>query len=73
MDVYRAWEAGKRSDFTAPRIGKLKDFEKCYLLRRRKRMTQRELAKRICCTRLWVLKMEEGSAPAERLVQYWKV
>ncbi len=54
-------------------IGELKPFEVCFILRRRAGLYQREIAESIGMTRLWVIKMEEGTAPADRLRSYWNV
>ncbi|QYW02154.1 hypothetical protein CPT_Sonora_051 [Stenotrophomonas phage Sonora] len=73
-DIYREWEADKRTAGQPwKRLGALKIHEVCMLLRRRKGMTQRELAKQMGCTRLWVIQMENGEAPAERLREHWGV
>lgn len=73
-DVYRDWEADRRPD-TQPRqqLGPLKPHEMCVLLRRRAGMKQKELAQILGCTRLWVIKMEEGTAPSGMLREYWGV
>jgi hypothetical protein len=73
VDRYRAWEAGDHPSKPPHRyLGKLRVYELCFLLRRRKGLLQRELAKALGCTRLWVIRMEEGTAPAARLIEYWK-
>lgn len=73
-DRYRDWEADKRTeDQPRQHLGPLKPHEVCYLLRRRADKTQREVAADIGMTRLWVIKMEEGTAPVERLREYWGV
>ena len=73
-DRYRDWEADKRlEDQPRQHLGPLKPHEVCYLLRRRDNKTQREVAADIGMTRLWVIKMEEGTAPVERLREYWGV
>lgn len=73
VDHYRSWEAGEHPS-KPPRLalGALRPYETCYLLRRRRGVTQESLAKAIGCTRLWVIRMEDGSAPCNRLVAYWK-
>lgn len=72
VDKYRDWEADRRLD-DQPRhhLGELKPHEVCYLLRRRAGKTQREVAAALGCTRLWLIKMESGNAPVERLREYW--
>lgn len=75
-DRYRDWEADRRTtDQPKPRsrVGRLTLREQCFLLRRRAGKTQRELAEEIGLTRVWVHKMEEGSAPVARLCQFWGV
>lgn len=73
-DVYREWEADKRTkDQPWKRLGALKINEVCVLLRRRAKMTQRQLAVTMGCTRLWVIQMENGEAPADRLREHWGV
>lgn len=73
VDKYRDWEADKGETVPRRHLGKLKTHEVCYLMRRRVDMTQRELAVRSGCTRLWVIMMEDGTAPADRLKHFWKV
>ncbi len=71
-DRYREWEADRRLDDQPRRhLGEVKPHEVCFLLRRRAGKTQREVAAAIGCTRLWVIQMEGGKAPVERLVEYW--
>jgi hypothetical protein len=71
-DRYREWEADRRLDDQPRRhLGELKPHEVCFLLRRRAGKTQREVAAAIGCTRFWVIKMEGGKAPVERLREYW--
>lgn len=75
LEHLRAIEAGR--GLRAPRIhlGTLRPYEVCYLLRRRvtPELTQRALAQRLGLTRLWVIQMEGGVAPCDRLVKYWKL
>lgn len=72
VDKYRDWEADRRLDDQPRRhLGELKPHEVCFLLRRRSGKTQREIAAALGCTRLWVIQMEDGKAPVERLREYW--
>ena len=72
VDKYRDWEADRRpDDQPRRRLGELKPHEVCFLLRRRAGKTQREVAAALGCTRLWVIQMEDGKAPVERLREYW--
>lgn len=71
-DRYREWEADKRTtDQPRQHLGQLKPHEVCLLLRRRAGKTQREVAAALGCTRLWLIQMESGNAPVERLREYW--
>jgi hypothetical protein len=45
--------------------------ERCVLLRLRNSLTQRNVADRLGCTRLWVNRMERGLAPCRQLVEFW--
>lgn len=56
-----------------PALGSLEPWEKCLLLRRRKGMTQAELAKALGLSRWWVNLMESGRVPSAALEQYWQV
>ncbi len=73
-DHYRDWEADRRlDDQPQQHLGQLSHNEICYLLRRRSGKTQREVAAAIGCTRLWLIRMEKGKAPIDRLRQYWGI
>lgn len=71
-DAYREWE--RKGSEMGPRqqVGHLKPYEVCYLQRRRTGKTQKEIAKTIGTSRLWVLRMEAGQAPVGRLRDFWK-
>lgn len=73
LDRYREWESGNPSNSPRQHLGLLRPHEVCYLLRRRSGKLQREIAAEIGLTRLWVIKMEAGTAPIERLREYWGV
>lgn len=74
VDIYREWEADRRTaDQPWQRLGNIKLHEKCVILRRRAKLTQRALAEKMGCTRLWVNQMENGDAPAVRLRDYWGI
>lgn len=76
VDRVRAWEAGEAPS-KPPKcpLGVIKMYERCFILRRRTtpKMTQPALAERLGVSKLWVLRMEEGTAPVDRLVTYWKL
>ena len=73
--AYRLWESDERSS-TAPqpriKIGRLKEHEQCFLLRRRRKMTLLEAAKGVGVCRWWLRRMEKGEVSADRLVEYWR-
>lgn len=73
MDKYRDWEANKGEGVPRKNLGAVKSHESCYLLRKRARYTQRQLAVLLGCTRLWLIQMEDGRAPVERLKTYWGI
>lgn len=72
IDRYREWEANRGLYVPRKNLGEVKTHEYCYILRRRSGLSQRELAHKMGVTRLWVIQMEGGSAPVERLKHYWK-
>lgn len=72
-DLYREWEADRGGEIPRVLPGELKPHEVCLLLRRRAKMTQNQLARLMKCTRLWVIQMENGDAPVDRLTTYWGV
>lgn len=71
VDRLREWEADRAAPIPRKNLGQLKVNELCYLFRRRKGITQRQLAVALGCTRLWLIQMEDGRAPVERLRAYW--
>lgn len=73
VDTYRLWESGKSLKAPRKNLGRLRKHEVCYILRRRRGWTQRKLAELLSCTRLWVIQMEEGTAPVDRLAAFWGV
>jgi len=72
-DEYRSWEEPGSERGPRQNLGVIKPYEVCYLLRRRSGKTQKEIAKAIGMSRLWVLRMEAGQAPVERLREYWDI
>lgn len=72
-----AYRALENAEFRPPdgpqvRVGKLKDFEACRLLRIRRGWSLPTVADRIGLSRWWVCLMERGQRPAERLVAFWE-
>lgn len=72
-DHYRDWEMDKREDVQRRQLGQLRPHEICFVLRRRAGKTQREVAAALGCSRLWLIHIENGSAPVERLCDFWGV
>jgi DNA-directed RNA polymerase specialized sigma subunit len=56
----------------APKMHKISDVEECVLKRRRNHMTQADVAKELGISRLWVNRMEQGTEPADRLIEFWR-
>jgi len=76
VDRLRSWESAEaRSKPPRMQLGVIKMYERCFILRRRAtpKMTQEALAARIGVSKLWVIRMEEGTAPTDRLVNFWKL
>jgi len=73
-DTWRQWETGRRTwDLpTCGQVREVKPYERYYLLRTRKAMTQEALAKHIGVTRQWVHLMESNKAPCDRLAEFWE-
>lgn len=73
-DTLREWERDRKVEAQpwAP-LGKLSVAEVCVVLRRRAGKTQRQIAAEMGITRLWVIQMENGVAPVERLRSFWGI
>lgn len=46
--------------------------ERCFIYRKRCHKKQREIAKEMGCSRLWLRMMETGKAPCDELLGYWE-
>lgn len=68
---YCDWEAGRRTDLPAIPYFKLTMPERCRLKREHSNMTQREVARLVGRSRLWVNKVEAGLVPSDRLAFFW--
>jgi len=70
---YVAWENGTVDIPMRYRkkVGALKPFERCVLLRRRNGWTQQWVATCMGCTRVWLGLMENGKAPSKALEEWW--
>lgn len=55
-----------------PKMRVFSDIEECVIKRRRCHMTQEDVAKELGMSRLWVNRMEQGTEPAERLIEFWR-
>lgn len=69
-DIYRWQELGLRPVPAVP-VGGFRRREICLIKRRRMGWSQKELAEVLGCTKLWVLRMENGTASCSRLYSYW--
>lgn len=73
-ETYRAWEMDRRKEDQPKKdVADLAAHEACFLLRRRMKKTQQEVAAALGVSRLWVVQMESGEAPVEQLAKYWGV
>ncbi len=68
---YRRWETDVED---APRVPlqRLREYEACFLLRRRAGIPLHELAREAGVSRWWLCQMEYGNQPARRLLGYWR-
>ncbi len=69
---YRQWEADEREKAPYVNISAPNVIEECILQRRRWKITQGRLAKKLNLSRAWVNQMENGSADKYRLVLFWQ-
>ncbi len=72
---YVEWERGER-DIPAkhiPRLGKLKPWEQCLILRERHGMSQAEVAQALGRSRIWVGMMERGEVDCGELINYLRL
>jgi DNA-binding transcriptional regulator YiaG len=68
---YVKWESGIETPDSAP-VGRLKDNERCVIMRRRVGTTQDEIASALNRCRRWVQMMELGRVPCDDLLWYWE-
>lgn len=69
---YRRWEEGAELDgIPRPRIGQVHEHERCMLARLRAGISVAELAKAAGVSRWWLIQMEKGEAPVDRLLAAW--
>jgi len=69
---YRRWEAGVELDgIPRPRLGKIRAHERCLIARMRAGLTVAEFAKVAGVSRWWLIRMEAGQVPVDRLLAAW--
>ncbi|AAT69508.1 repressor [Alphaproteobacteria phage PhiJL001] len=59
-------------NFAPKRLRGIQVHEKCLIYRRRAGKTQREVARDLGVSRLWVNKMENGLESCDQLLWYWE-
>lgn len=69
---YRLQEADKVPNAPFVPANHLTKLEKCFLQRRRWKITQKALGEDLNLSRAWVNQMENGSADPARLIYYWQ-
>lgn len=72
VDQYRLWEMDRSPNLPGKTLGPLEPHEIYVLCRRRAGLTQRELAARIGCSRMWVIRMEKGAVSSRKLRDFWE-
>src|SRR5699024_9311904 len=73
LRTYTLCERGQLPVSDAPAVGRLTALEKCVLARRRRGMTQEDLAEAMGRSRLWVNRAEKGLMGRGELERYWGV
>lgn len=69
---YSEFEAGViDADMPSVNVLPLTAAELCFIWRRRTGETQKKLAEEVGVTRYWLMLMETGKAPSEKLEAYW--
>lgn len=68
------WERGEETPSVEVPLGveDLHEYEKCALARRRTGATQGDVASAVGVSRWWLIQMEAGKAPGEKLTSYWR-
>lgn len=78
VSLYRLerWELDAESDAGpgVPRVsvGRLTEAEAVHILRRRAGISAAAMAELLGVSRWWLCRMESGTAPADRLADYWR-
>lgn len=69
---YRKWEDGTEIDgIPRPRLGAIREHERFLLARLRAGISVAELARAAGVSRWWLIRMEKGEAPTDRLLDAW--
>lgn len=71
---YTQWEADLGDglkDVPSPSLGRLAFYEESFVLRRRLGLTLKQFGARIGTSAHWVTRMESGTAPDDRLRDFW--
>lgn len=69
---YRRWEAGDELDgIPRPRLGRILAHERCLIARLRAGLTVAEFAQVAGVSRWWLIRMEAGQVPVDRLLAAW--
>ncbi len=69
---YRQWETDTLKSPHELGLGKLRNFEACFITRRRSGLSASAVAKRVGVSRWWFCQMERGDVDATRLVSFWR-
>lgn len=67
LDQAHGWK------IATPRLGGLREHEKCLVFRLRRGWSQQEVADAIDRSRYWLGRMERGEVSAATLCRYWRV
>lgn len=66
-------EWGTTLELDTPAMFELQPLEKCLILRRRKKLSQSQLAALLGCSRVWVFRMEKGLAAYDLIRKHFRV
>ncbi len=72
-DTYHKWENDINSTAPSVEVVELSTHEVCYLLRRRSKLTQKQIAALMGTSRVTVNRMENGEVSAAPLAVFWEV
>lgn len=72
LHAYRQWERDEADAAPTTALGRLPDYEQCFILRRREEETLGKVAGDLGVCKGWLMQMERGIAPIARLTSYWE-